>query len=313
MPVQLTCCSHSPLMRTDIEATDAEAQEAFYASVDAAGERLRAFNPELIVTFYPDHMIGFFLDLMPSFCVGLSAQSAVEFGIEQKPLRIPKDIGAELVRRLHSSGFDTAFSHNLTVDHGVSLPLIQLTGSVDAYEVLPIFVNCAGDPRPSFQRVRLFGAEVGKFLAETGKRVAVIGSGGLSHDSPTSRIAKATPERFLRENKRSAEEQVAFEHLGVENARGVVAGSNQGSKLPSEEWDRQFLDSFVAFDERRLDGITDDELDNEVGGGTHEVRSWVAAAACAREMGPIESEVVFYKVILEWITGMAIVTGGDGA
>jgi 2,3-dihydroxyphenylpropionate 1,2-dioxygenase len=300
-------------MRTDIEATDATGQEAFYAGIDAAGERLRAFNPELVVTFYPDHMIGFFLDLMPSFCVALGAQSAVEFGIEQTPLRVPKALGEQLVRHLHEQGFDTAFSHKLVVDHGVSLPLIQLTGGVDTYEVLPIFVNCAGDPRPSFQRTRLFGAEVGKFLATTGKRVAVIGSGGLSHDSPTSRIAKATPERFLRENKRSAEEQIEFEHRGVENARGVVAGSNEGSKLPSETWDREFLDSFVAFDERRLDGITDDEIDNDVGGGTHEVRSWVAAAACARELGPIESEVVFYKVILEWITGMAIVLGSDGA
>jgi 2,3-dihydroxyphenylpropionate 1,2-dioxygenase len=308
MPVQLTCCSHSPLMqKSEIEATDASAQEAFFAGVESAGERLRAFDPELIVAFYPDHYIGFFLDLMPAFCVGLGAHTAVEFGIEEAELRIPSQLGLDLVRRLQSEGFDPAFSHKMVVDHGMSLPLIQLAGSVDRYEVLPIFVNCAGDPRPSFSRVRAFGDAVGRFVGGSDRRIAVIGSGGLSHDSPTSRIMKVTPERFLRENRRDAEQQKAFEAHGVENARKVVAGSADASMQPNETWDRAFLDKFLAFEWDALDSITDAELDEQAGGGTHEVRSWVAAAAAANAIGRIESELLYYRVIPEWITGMAVV------
>ena len=311
MPVQLTCCSHSPLMATDIEATDAEAQQRFFDAIDAAAARLAEFDPDVVVTFYPDHMIGFFLDLMPVFCVGLTAESYTEFSMTSAPLRVPRELGTDLVRHLLSHGFDTAFSHKMLVDHGASLPLIQLTGALDRYEVLPIFINCVGDPRPSFERVRLFGAEVGRFLATTGKRIAIVGSGGLSHDSLTGRLTKVEPERFLSERRRNPEEQLAFEARGVENARGMLAGESGNSMQPSEEWDQKFLESFVLFRDDELDSLTDDALDREAGSGTHEVRTWVAAAAAAREIGEIKAEVAYYSVIPEWITGMGVVVGNE--
>lgn len=308
MPAQLICCSHSPLMNTSIEATDANAQQRFYRGVAGAAEELAAFKPDLITIFYPDHFIGFFFDTMPSFCIGLAAESATEFGVKTQKLRVAKDTGLECVRHLHKNGFDVAVSHKMVADHGLTIPLIQLTGGLDKCEVLPIFVNCAADPRPSFQRVRLFGAEVGRYFAGTGKRVAVVGSGGLSHDSPSGMIAKRTPERFLRENRRTPEQQIAFEEMGLENARAMMKGDAQASRQPNAEWDRRFLDSLVNFREAELDRITDEELDGEVGGGTHEVRSWVAAAACAHAIDRIEASVKFYHVIPEWITGMAVVT-----
>jgi 2,3-dihydroxyphenylpropionate 1,2-dioxygenase len=298
-------------MQTDVEATDAAAQQEFFSGMSAAGERLAAFDPDLVVALCPDHMIGFFLDLMPAFCVGLAAKTAVEYGVEEHELRVPRDLALDLVKHLQDKGFDPAFSHEMVVDHGFSLPLIQLAGSISKYEVLPIFINCVGNPRPSMSRVREFGEEVGRFLAQTGKRIAIIGSGGLSHDAPTGRIAKVTPERFLRKNKRTPEEQEAFEAMSVENARMVVAGSTNGSRQPNEAWDKRFLESFLPFDWNRLEAITDRELDEEAGGGTHEVRSWVAAAAAANAIGPIESELLYYRVIPEWITGMAVVVGSE--
>src|ERR1700688_4840713 len=113
MPVQLTCCSHSPLMATDIEATDVEAQQRFFDAMDAAATRLAEFDPDVVVAFYPDHMIGFFLDLMPVFCVGLTAESYTEFSMTSAPLRVPRELGTDLVRHLLSHGFDTAFSHKM--------------------------------------------------------------------------------------------------------------------------------------------------------------------------------------------------------
>lgn len=308
MPAQLICCSHSPLMNTEIEATDENAQKQFYAGVDAAAKELAAFKPDLVTIFYPDHFIGFFFDTMPSFCVGLAAESATEFGIGTQKLRVASDTGLDCVRHLHANDFDVAVSHKMVADHGLTIPLIQLTGGLTRYEVLPIFVNCVADPRPSFKRVRMFGAEVGRYLAKTGKRVAVVGSGGLSHDSPSGRIAKRTPERFLRENRRTPEQQIEFEKMGVENARAMMKGEETASRPPNAEWDRQFLDSMVNFREAELDRLTDEELDRDAGGGTHEVRSWVAAAACAHAIDRIEASVRFYHVIPEWITGMAVVT-----
>jgi 2,3-dihydroxyphenylpropionate 1,2-dioxygenase len=310
MAVQLICCSHSPLMNTDIEATDADAQSAFYASIDAAAQELAEFEPDLVVAFYPDHFLGFFYELIPAFCVGLAAESIEEFGVERAPLRVPKDLALACAQHLQANGFDPAISHSMSVDHGLTLPLIQLTGGLDRYDVLPIFVNCAGFPRPSFQRVRAFGAEVGRFLAGTGKRVVVTGSGGLSHDAPSARAANLTPERLIARRTRTADEQHAFEEMAVENARKMVNGETE-ALMPNEDWDLKFLESVVAFDEVALDALTDEDIEREAGYGTHEVRSWVAATAAAREMGNVASDVTYYQIIPEWITGMGVVVGRE--
>ena len=54
MPVRMICASHSPLMLTDIEATDEAAQQDFHAAIEAAKRDLEAFDPELVVVFGPD-------------------------------------------------------------------------------------------------------------------------------------------------------------------------------------------------------------------------------------------------------------------
>jgi 2,3-dihydroxyphenylpropionate 1,2-dioxygenase len=45
------------------------------------------------------------------------------------------------------------------------------------------------------------------------------------------------------------------------------------------------------------------------GFGAHEVRTWVAAAAAARKAGKLQSELRYYHLVPEWVTGMGIVVG----
>ena len=311
MAVQMLCCSHSPLMLTDIEPTDMSAQDEFNAGLAVAGRELQAFDPELVVVFGPDHFNGFFYDLMPSFCIGLAATSAEDWQLKPDPLRVPKELALGCVRQLHSQDIDVALSYAMKVDHGITLPLHKLAGSLDRYEVLPVFINCAADPRPSFRRTRMLGAAVGRHLASTGKRIAVIGSGGLSHDPPTPRIGEAPApiaERLIHRHTPSREELARRESRVVALARELVQGAGP-CKPPDHAWDKRFLDRFVAFDDAALDAITDAEIDSEAGFGGHEVRSWVAASAAARALGLESAEVRTYRLVPEWITGMGIVAG----
>ncbi len=313
MPTRLYCCSHSPLMLTDIEPTDISAQEEFNAGLATISSELAAFDPELVVVFGPDHFNGFFYDLMPSFCIGLAATSAEDWQLKPDPLRVPKDLALACVRNLHAQDIDVALSYDMKVDHGITLPLHKLAGSLDRYEVLPVFVNCAADPRPSFRRSRIFGDAIGRFLATTGKRIAVLGSGGLSHDPPTPRIGEvAAPvaERLIHRHTPDRAEYERRESRVVALARELVKG--QGPCMqPDDEWDRRFLSRFVAFDDAALDLIDDAEIDREAGFGGHEVRSWVAASAAARALGVRHAELRTYRLVPEWITGMGIVSGCD--
>ena len=77
-----------------------------------------------------------------------------------------------------------------------------------------------------------------------------------------------------------------------------------------ERWDRAFLDHLIAGRDEEIDRMTDADLDRDAGFGGHEVRTWVAATAAARALGPVDLELVSYRLIPEWITGMAIIAGG---
>jgi len=310
MSVQLICCSHSPLMMTDVEEHHPGSHGRFYKELDVAAAALKKFDPDLVVVFGPDHFNGFFYELMPSFCIGTAAEGTKDWHLAPGPLRVPKALAIECVRSLRAKNFDVALSHQMKVDHGITIPLYKLTGALARYDVLPIFVNCAADPRPSFSRVRTFGEAVGAFLASSGLRVSIIGSGGLSHDPPTPRIDMSPPEvarRLIVGHVPSQEELDAREARVVQAARDLVVG--KGPCLPpSEEWDRNFLKNFIAFEHEAFDEMSDASIDRIAGFGAHEVRTWVAAAAAARQCGSVDMTLQYYDLIPEWLTGMGIVT-----
>ena len=311
MPVQLICCSHSPLMMTDIEESEEGVQAQFFGELDRCAAALHAFNPDLVVVFGPDHFNGLFYDLMPAFCIGTAAESAKDWHLEGGPLRVPRDLALACVRDLQGRDFDVALSHALKVDHGITIPLHKLTGALARYDVLPVVINCAADPRPAFRRVRAFGAAVGDFLAARGMRIAVIGSGGLSHDPPTPRLEMSPPgvaQRLIVRHTPTQEELDARETRVVKAARDLVAG--KGPCLPpDEQWDRDFLARFVDGRLESFDALTDAEIDRVAGFGGHEVRTWIAAAAAVQRMGQVRAELRYYHLVPEWITGMGIVVG----
>ena len=311
MAVQLICCSHSPLMTTDVEESEANVHAAFFNELDSCAAALRAFNPDLVVVFGPDHFNGFFYELMPAFCIGTAAEGTKDWHLEGGPLRVPRDTAVACVRYLQSRDFDVAISHQMKVDHGITIPLFKLTGALARYPVLPVFINCAADPRPSFRRVRAFGEAMGEFLAGEDMRVTLVGSGGLSHDPPTPRLDQSPPDvarRLIVRATPTQDELDARESRVIKAARDLVVG--KGPCLPpSEQWDRDFLGTFLEGRLDRFDAMTDAEIDRVAGFGAHEVRTWVAAAAAARRMGKLETELRYYHLVPEWITGMGIVVG----
>ena len=310
MAAQLICCSHSPLMTTGIEESQDGVQAQFFREMDSCAAALRAFDPDLVVVFGPDHFNGFFYELMPVFCIGTAAEAGQDWHLEAGRLRVPRELALDCVRHLQARDFDVALSHAMKVDHGITIPLYKLAGALDRYDVLPVFINCAADPRPSFRRVRGFGAALGEFLVATDLDVTLVGSGGLSHDPPTPRIDHARPDatqRLVSRHTPSREEFDAREGGVIAAARELVAG--KGPCLPpSEQWDRDFLQSFLNARLEDFDAMTDAEIDRVAGFGAHEVRTWVAAAAAAQRMGNPRAELRYYHLVPEWITGMGIVT-----
>ena len=180
MPSRFLAISHSPIIM--IRARAPKEEPDLLDHLQRGRDMIAAFDPEVIVYFGTDHFAGFHLSLMPTFCVGLADCVAVDdIGGSPGRLLVAEDRARALVEHLRNEDFDPAVSYKMRVDHAFSQPLFRLFGRNDAYPVIPIFISALTEPFSHFRRSRLFGAAVGRFIAQSGLRVLVMGTGGLSH------------------------------------------------------------------------------------------------------------------------------------
>jgi 2,3-dihydroxyphenylpropionate 1,2-dioxygenase len=313
MTVRLICASHTPLMdHVDADPdVDAEVRAAFRA----LGDEVRAFDPELVIQFAPDHFKGFFYDMLPPFTIGIRAEAIGDYDIGSGDFDVPEDLAIDCVRSLHAADVDVAMSYRMQADHGFAQLLVLLGGNVDAWPVLPIHINCAGPPLPSINQVRRLGTAVGQWAAGLGKRVLILGSGGLSHDPPIPNIQTAPPpiaEMLIAGRNPPMDARRAREEANFETARKLARGEGRATPL-APEWDRDFMAQMAAGDLASVGRYDESELTRVAGCGGHEVRNWVAAYAAMAAAGPFTPRHILYHPIPQWNAGMGIAAADPAA
>jgi len=316
MSAMLVCAAHSPLMNY-LTPDPALAQPILNALGDLS-QRVRAFDPELVVVFGPDHFAGFFYDLMPPFCVGARAQAIGDFGISKagQSYGVPEDVARGLVSSLHAAGVDASLSYRMQADHGFAQSLEQVAGGVGRYPTIPIFINCAAPPLPPMARVRSLGEAVGRFLSTVERRLLVIGSGGLSHDPPIPDLHTAPPhvqEVLIGGYNPPPERMRTKIERNIETARSLEAGTGSAVAL-NPQWDKRLMDLLLAGDLDAVARLDMDEARGVAGVGVHEVRTWLAAFAAFAAMGrpgPYEQTLRHYAPVPLWNAGFGVVAIAD--
>jgi 2,3-dihydroxyphenylpropionate 1,2-dioxygenase len=308
MPVALCATSHTPLMgRHDPEpGVRAEVDEAL------AGARafVRAFDPDLVVVFGPDHFNGFLYDVMPAFCVGANATSVGDYGLPPGPLDVDRAVARTIAAAALAAGVDVAVSEDMRVDHGFVQPLTLLLPSPTAVPVVPVFVNCVADPLGPAVRARHLGTAIGGALRALDRRVLIVASGGLSHDPPVPRLAGAPPdvaERLTHGRDPSPEQRAQRESRTVAAAGDFARGRGPYRPL-NPEWDALVLRSLAAGDFAAVDGKPNEWFIEEGGHSAHEVRTWIAGYAALAAQGPYRVLSTYYRAIPEWFAGFATTT-----
>lgn len=302
------CLSHSPLLEKN--RADHEVEARFNAALRAATKTIAAWEPDLVIVFYPDHFNGFFYDLMPPFCIGVVANSVGDYGSVPGPLDVPEDLALSMAQSCIADGVDVAVSYRMQVDHGAVQPVELLSGAYPLNRVIPVFINCAAPPRPRFARVRALGEAVGRWAAKTDLRIAALASGGLSHDPPLPAIAGASPEvraRLIDGRNTSYMARLARQNRVFNAGHEYVAGTSPLLPL-NPQWDMAFLEALRQGCLTVADDWTDDEITAAGGRGFHEVRSWIAALSALSAQGASQVSVDFYEPVKEWITGMAVLS-----
>ena len=201
----------------------------FFDGYGPVREWLGQVRPDVVVMFYNDHGLNFFLDKMPTFAVGAATQysNADEgWGIPTlAPVKGQTDLSWALINHLIDQNFDVTTCQEMLVDHACTLPL-KLFWPEGEYPVtlVPVCINTVQFPLPNARRVYAFGRAVGEAIAgwQSDKKVAVVASGGLSHQLEGERagfINKAFDLQFLQSLETNPEWATQFSiHELVEKA-----------------------------------------------------------------------------------------------
>jgi protocatechuate 4,5-dioxygenase beta chain len=160
----------------------------FFAGYPPVQKWLGEKKPDVVVIFYNDHGLNFFLDKMPTFAVGAAAQynNADEgWGIPTlPPFKGEVDLSWQIINTLVAKDFDIVTCQEMLVDHACTLPLKLIWPEGEApVTIVPININTVQFPLPSAKRCYALGKAVGEAIAawDSDKKVTVLASGGLSH------------------------------------------------------------------------------------------------------------------------------------
>ncbi len=300
--------SHSPLL--NLPGPSQDLLDDINGALADARKFVREFDPELVVSFSPDHYNGFFYKLMPPFCIGTSAVGVGDFGTQSGPLDVPDAIATDCAQAVLDAGVDVALSASMEVDHGTVQPLQTLFSDAAARPVVPIFINSVATPLGPLKRARALGAAVGRFAATLNKRVLLLGSGGLSHDPPVPTLATAPPaalDRILHGQPMTTEQRQARQTAVVGLAQEFAQGRGPMHPL-NPEWDHRLLEILDRGDLTEVDGWTNDWVAREGGNSAHEIRTWIAAFAALASQGTYETLARYYRAAPELIAGFAVRT-----
>lgn len=296
--------SHTTLMNTQWDKVDhLPRAHAFRDGLSAASDALHAAEPDVVVVIGSNHFRGFWLDLMPAFTVGAGKiRSSGEHGTPAGELPSDSSFALDLCRGLIDRDIDIAFSDNLSVDHGISHAYQWVVGEDRPLPIVPIVVNCFAPPLPRLQRAADFGYVLRETIENLPNvsRVAVIATGGLSHQLPFPdwRAPSGDDEEFLaRSWSEGRGDWKQFEARRREIVVNAPARTNP-------EFDRNFL---ALLERGHLSTLArdlgQDALLASAGNGGNEIRAWIMMAAA---LGNMPARTLAYSDMPEWLTGMAV-------
>ncbi len=160
-----------------------------FKGYEPAREWMRKNQPDVAIIIYNDHASAFSLEFIPTFAIGVgdTFQPADEgYGPRDVPVVVGHPALAwHLAENLILNEFDMTIVNNLSVDHGLTVPLSIMFDQPDVWpcRVIPVCVNVIQYPPPTGKRCYDLGRAIAQIVKvfDEDLTVMVFGTGGMSH------------------------------------------------------------------------------------------------------------------------------------
>lgn len=184
-------CSHVPAIGVAMDrgVTDSDYWEPLFRGYGRAREWLADLAPDVAIVVYNDHASAFSLQIIPTFLIGVAERFPIaDEGFGPRP--VPEvqghpELAWHLAESLILDEFDMTIANEMSVDHGLTVPLSITCGQPAAwpFPVIPLCVNVVQYPPPTGLRCFKLGQAIRRAVEKFGQdlRVAIYGTGGMSH------------------------------------------------------------------------------------------------------------------------------------
>jgi aromatic ring-opening dioxygenase catalytic subunit (LigB family) len=166
-------------------------QQAAVAAFDRLREHLHAARPDVMLVFANDHLLNWPINNTPEYTVGIGdlhvgpADWYDEWLARAEKYRVPgrSALARHIVNEGARHGLSFAYLREMQFDDSISVPTCYLNPDM-TIPMVPITMNCSVPPIPTPRRAY----EVGRTLRDVlhsypgQERIALVGSGGLSHE-----------------------------------------------------------------------------------------------------------------------------------
>ena len=218
--------SHVPAIGAAMDngKTGSDYWQPLFAGYDPAREWLAKAKPDVAIVVYNDHANAFSVELIPTFVIGAAGvfKPADEgYGPRQVPDIIGQpDLASHMIESLIFDEFDITIANDMTVDHGLTVPLSITCGQPDEwpFKVIPLAVNVIKYPQPTGNRCYNLGKAIRKAVESWPQdlRVVIYGTGGMSHQLQGERaglINAGFDNSFLDDLTANPEKLTKIDHL----------------------------------------------------------------------------------------------------
>ncbi|MFK4754613.1 hypothetical protein [Oceanobacter antarcticus] len=182
---------HDPVMFVAPDAPAKEIADKAWAAFDTCAERLAEQDVDTVIIVGNDHYMLFGTTCLPQFCIATGdVDGPLDQlpGLKRQPVPNHEALATHIAAHGHANGFDWAVARSFSTDHSFSIPfqkIVQRAAEIRGkpIQAIPVYLASAVDPFLTMQRAQQLGQQITAAVEafDGDERVAVIGSGGISH------------------------------------------------------------------------------------------------------------------------------------
>ena len=180
------CTPHIPLIASQPNVANKKQVGIVMDAFAHIRKRLTELQVDTAIVIGDDHYTVFGPHCLPNILIGIGDVEGPHedwLGHERAPIANNPALAEHIMEYGFEHGFDWAVAKSLTVDHSTFVPYLKIIKDLENVRMIPVYVAAGVVPLIKTRRCVALGEMIADAVAAYSgdERVAIIGTGGLSH------------------------------------------------------------------------------------------------------------------------------------